>query len=117
MRITLNNFHAYLRKRRIQLGITQKDLGKALGYTSNAFICSVEKQNAEYPADRIPLLIKKLKINDLEQLGLVQDAMLSDLSKSFSEYLDEVGLNGKGQKTRRSNRSTKRELASAQRDS
>jgi transcriptional regulator with XRE-family HTH domain len=55
-----------LRQRRLELGLTQRQVADALGIKSPDFICLVEKGRKRLELDRIPQLAQVLTLDVLE---------------------------------------------------
>ncbi len=66
---------AFLRQRRLALGLTQAEVGEKLGYTSQ-FIANWERNASTPPAARLHDLIQALKIDEVDLLEiLTEDSM------------------------------------------
>jgi transcriptional regulator with XRE-family HTH domain len=66
---------AYLKERRLALGLTQAAVGEKLGYTSQ-FIANWERNASTPPADRLFELIQVLQIDEIDLLEiLTHDSM------------------------------------------
>lgn len=66
---------AFLRERRLALGLTQAEVGEKLGYTSQ-FIANWERNASMPPAARLFELIQVLRIDEVDLLEiLTEDSM------------------------------------------
>jgi transcriptional regulator with XRE-family HTH domain len=55
-----------LRQRRLELGLTQRQVADALGIKSPDFICLVEKGRKRLELDRVPQLARVLTLDVIE---------------------------------------------------
>jgi transcriptional regulator with XRE-family HTH domain len=70
-------FGAYLKKKRLEAGLTQIDVAKILGYTPQ-FVTNWENGRSNPPARVLATLVRVLKIEEEEFLNV-----LSDISMAF----------------------------------
>lgn len=88
-----------IRKRRQELGLTQNDLAKLVGYSGKSMIARIEKGDVDLPADKIMTIAEALRTSPSDLMGNegTLDAMLEipevkDLLIGFQE------LNGDGRR-------------------
>jgi transcriptional regulator with XRE-family HTH domain len=72
----------YLRARRLELGLTQREVASALGYCPQ-FVTNWERGASQPPMGAIPGVCKALKIKRGVMLGLLE----ADASDSFRALL------------------------------
>ncbi len=63
---------SYIRKKRIEAGMTQAELGKHLGYTSQ-FVANWEREASSPPAHVMKKLIATLKVPPEEMLDILTE--------------------------------------------
>lgn len=83
---------ARIRSRRIELGLTQEELAKRMGYTSRAAICKVESGQDNITSDRISKFANALGVNESYLMGWDESEEADRLTK-FMEKFKNLGLN------------------------
>lgn len=58
-----------IRKRRIELGMTQEDLAKKVGYRSKTTINKIEKGVNDIPLQKVIVIAKALDIHPVQLVG------------------------------------------------
>ena len=66
--------HQLIKKLRLSRGMTQKELGKRLGYSSAQFVSNMERGTCGLPLKKIKKFCRVLKLNFTERMSL-QDKM------------------------------------------
>ena len=59
-----------IRNRRIELGLSQSELAKKMGYKDKTMISHIENGHVDLPASRIMAFAKALDIDPIELFGL-----------------------------------------------
>lgn len=75
-----------IKKRRLELGITQSELAKELGYADKSMIAKIEKGSVDLPLSKIELFANALNINPGELMGNTWESDVLDNAR-----LDIVG--------------------------
>lgn len=79
---------ARIRNKRIELGLTQDELAKRMGYTSRAAICKVESGQDNITSDRISKFAKALGVTESYLMGW-DDEEIKKVSQqviAFTQY-------------------------------
>ena len=71
----------YLREKRVEVGLTQPDLAKALKLGSAMSISNFEKGKAPVPDKHLKRLVKVLKLNPQMVVNLIQEERVRQLKK------------------------------------
>lgn len=77
-----------IRIRRLELGLTQLELSKRMGYTSKAAICKVEKGQDNLTMDRIIQFAKALECDPDWLMGYKSSRPIPDVAPGTAELID-----------------------------
>ncbi|MBN1115356.1 MAG: helix-turn-helix transcriptional regulator [Oligoflexia bacterium] len=87
---------SFLRKRRISLRLTQRQVAEMLGFQTCQFISNIERGIADIPPSRIKDFAEVLQVNAQELAAMVSESMRTKLMKKTSIPLgQEAGSMGK----------------------
>jgi len=73
----------YLRKARIEKGLSQREVADALGYSSPQFISNFERGLCSPPLVKLKVLIDLYRLNPQKVLGLILDQQKKHLEKNL----------------------------------
>lgn len=81
----LKDLGLFLKNKRIEAGLTQKDVAKKMGYTSPQFISNWERGLTAPPLSTIRSLIKLYNLQAQEIFNFIAEAQLDILKKELLE--------------------------------
>lgn len=67
------NEHLRIRRRRVEIGMSQEELAEAVGYTGRSAITRIETGRNKVSLDKIPLFAKALHTTEAYILGMDDD--------------------------------------------
>ncbi len=70
----MDTLYKNIRKRRNELGLSQADLAKRLGYSDKSTIARIEKGETDLGVDKVKLFAEALGTTELYLMGLGQDS-------------------------------------------
>lgn len=77
-----------IKNRRIELGMSQDELAKKMGYTSRSAICKIEGGKADLSSAKIIEFARVLETTPEELMGLKKDPQsLTDLQKQVVDFV------------------------------
>jgi transcriptional regulator with XRE-family HTH domain len=87
-----NYFGRFIKKRRTELSLFQKDVAKALGVTAPEFVGAIENGSRMPNFERLPDLAKVLKLSVIE----IMQMAFTDIYPSLVPYLSDTAGEGEG---------------------
>ncbi|MFS4457901.1 helix-turn-helix domain-containing protein [Bdellovibrio sp. HCB2-146] len=78
-----NKLGTFLKVKRIEAGLTQLDISRALDYTSPQFISNWERGTSHPPIRLLVELCKMLKVNQDELFDLVLEVTIEDVTNDL----------------------------------
>ena len=73
MNKSANAICIYLRKKRKECGLSQNELGRALGFKNGQFVSNWERSQSVPANDLLPKLVRLLRIQEVEFLQVLVD--------------------------------------------
>ena len=65
----MSNIHANIKKRRLEIGMSQEDLAERVGYNSHTTIAKIESGTRNFPQSKLMLFAEALKVDPVWLLG------------------------------------------------
>lgn len=72
----------YIKKARLELGLTQQDLGEKIG-VSNMFISALEMGKSPIPLDRLKKIIEVLGLSRKKVIMIARDQFTDDIEENL----------------------------------
>jgi transcriptional regulator with XRE-family HTH domain len=76
---------AFLESKRVAAGLTQRNIAKALGYSTPQFVSNWERGQSRPPLNKISKIAKLIGVDPNELFELVLEATVSEVTKGIKK--------------------------------
>lgn len=80
------NLYKNIKKRRLELELTQSDLAQKLGYSDKSMIAKIEKGSIDLPQSKISAFAKALNTSEVELMGYVEGVDYPAAARTPEDY-------------------------------
>ena len=80
------NLYKNIKKRRLELELTQSDLAQKLGYSDKSMIAKIEKGSIDLPQSKISAFAKALNTSEIELMGYVEGVDYPAAARTPEDY-------------------------------
>ena len=84
--MTMLNLYKNIKKRRLELELTQSDLAQKLGYSDKSMIAKIEKGSIDLPQSKISAFAKALNTSEIELMGYVEGVDYPAAARTPEDY-------------------------------
>lgn len=82
-------FTNLIKKRRLELGLSQAKLARMLGYSNPQFICNIESGRSKMPKRKLRRLCRGLLLDTRTAIDAIMKDELNDLCKTLGLKIDQ----------------------------
>lgn len=86
----MSEIHKNIKRRRIQLEMTQDELAVRLGYSGKSMVSKIEQGKVKLDQDKIEAIARILRIDPLELMGYKPTPMTEEDANAYADWINSL---------------------------